>query len=240
MKTIGLLGGMSWESTIPYYRIINEVVKERLGGLHSAKLVLYSVDFHEIERLQHSGAWDEAGQLLAKAAYALEAAGANFIVLCTNTMHKVVPALESAVDIPLLHIADATAEEIKRAGLRKVGLLGTRFTMEQEFYKDRLRDKHGLDVLIPNDADRGTVHRIIYEELCLGKVLNDSRDHYRRIIRSLIDRRVEAIILGCTEISMLVGPKDSPVPLFDTARIHAQKVAEWALSDTHTPNLEVP
>jgi len=239
MKTIGLLGGMSWESTIPYYRIINEVVKERLGGLHSAKLVLYSVDFHEIERLQHSGAWDEAGQLLAKAACALEAAGANFIVLCTNTMHKVGPALESAVGIPLLHIADATAEEIKCAGLRKVGLLGTRFTMEQEFYKDRLRDKHGLDVLIPNDADRVTVHRIIYEELCQGKVLDDSREHFRRIIRSLIDRGVQAVILGCTEISMLVGPKDSLVPLFDTTRIHAQKAAEWALSDIHATNSEV-
>jgi aspartate racemase len=240
MKTIGLLGGMSWESTIPYYRIINEVVKERLGGLHSAKLVLYSVDFQEIEHLQHSGAWDEAGQLLAKAAYSLQAAGASFIVLCTNTMHKVVPALENAVSIPLLHIADATAEEIKHAGLRKVGLLGTRFTMEQEFYKDRLRDKHGLDVLIPNDVDRVTVHRIIYEELCQGKVLDDSREHYRRIIRSLVDRGVQAVILGCTEISMLVGPKDSPVPLFDTARIHAQKAAEWALSDFHTPRLEVP
>lgn len=239
MKTIGLLGGMSWESTIPYYRIINEVVKERLGGLHSAKLVLYSVDFQEIERLQHSGAWDEAGQLLAKAAYSLQAAGANFIVLCTNTMHKVVPALENAVSIPLLHIADATAEEIKRAGLKKVGLLGTRFTMEQEFYKDRLRDKHGLDVLIPNDADRVRVHRIIYEELCQGKVRDDSREHYRRIIRSLIDRGVQAIILGCTEISMLVGSKDSLVPLFDTTRIHAQKAAEWALSDIHAPDLEV-
>ncbi len=240
MKTIGLLGGMSWESTIPYYRIINEVVKERLGGLHSAKLVLCSVDFQEIERLQHSGAWDEAGQLLAKAARALQAAGANFIVLCTNTMHKVVPALESAVSIPLLHIADATAEEIKRAGLRKVGLLGTRFTMEQEFYKDRLRDKHGLDVLIPNDADRVTVHRIIYEELCQGKVLDDSRDHYRRIIRSLIDSGVQAVILGCTEISMLVGPNDCSVPLFDTTSIHARKAAEWALSDINTPDLEVP
>jgi aspartate racemase len=231
MKTIGLLGGMSWESTIPYYRIINEVVKERLGGLHSAKIVLYSVDFHEIERLQHSGEWDEAGRLLAKAASALQAAGANFIVLCTNTMHKVSPALESAVSIPLLHIADATAEEIRRAGLRKAGLLGTRFTMEQEFYKDRLRDKHGLDVLIPNDSDRATVHRIIYEELCQGKVLDASLEHYQRIIRSLIDRGVEAIILGCTEISMLVGPKDSSVPLFDTTRIHAQKAAEWALSE---------
>jgi len=230
---------MSWESTIPYYRIINEVVKERLGGLHSAKVVLYSVDFHEIERLQHSGAWEEAGRLLAKAASALQAAGADFIVLCTNTMHKIGPALESAVRIPLLHIADATAEEIKRAGLKKVGLLGTRFTMEQEFYKDRLRDKHGLDVLIPNDSDRATVHRIIYEELCHGKMLDASREHYRRIIRSLADRGVEAIILGCTEISMLVEPKDSPVPLFDTTRIHAQKAAEWALSDIHTPDLEV-
>ena len=235
MKTIGLLGGMSWESTIPYYRIINEAVKERLGGLHSAKLVLYSVDFQEIELLQQSGAWDEAGHLLAKAASALQAAGADFIVLCTNTMHKVLPTLESAVSIPLLHIADATAEEIKRAGVRKVGLLGTRFTMEQEFYKDRLRDKHGLDVLIPNDADRVTAHRIIYEELCQGKVLDDSREQYRRIIRSLIGRGVEGILLGCTEISILVRPEDSSVPLFDTTRIHAQKAAESALSDFQTP-----
>jgi aspartate racemase len=231
MKTIGLIGGMSWESTVPYYRIINETVRERLGGFHSAKIVLYSVDFHEIEILQHSGAWDEAGQRLAQAARSLQAAGADFLVLCTNTMHKVANFIESAVSIPLLHIADPTAQEIKQAGLKKVGLLGTRFTMEQEFYRGRLRDQHHLDVLIPDDADRGVVHRIIYEELCLGLVRDVSRAEYRRIIQRLVDQGAQGVILGCTEISLLVGPSDSPVPIFDTTSIHARKAAEWALRE---------
>jgi len=173
MKTIGLIGGMSWESTVPYYRIVNETVRKRLGGLHSAKLILYSVDFHEIERLQQAGDWIEAGRLLAQAARTLQAAGANFLVLCTNTMHKVAPAIESAVAIPLFHIVDPTAEEIKRRGLTTVGLLGTRFTMEQEFYRDRLREYHGIDVVIPGEADREIVHRVIYDELCLGKALDE-------------------------------------------------------------------
>jgi aspartate racemase len=231
MKTIGLIGGMSWESTVPYYRIINETVRERLGGFHSAKIILYSVDFHEIEILQHSGAWDEAGRMLAQAARSLEAAGADFIVLCTNTMHKVANFIERAVSIPLFHIADPTAQEIKQAGLNRVGLLGTRFTMEQEFYRGRLRDQHHLDVLIPDDADRGVVHKIIYEELCLGVVRDASRAEYRRIIERLVDQGAQGVILGCTEISLLVGQSDSPVPLFDTTRIHATKAAEWALSE---------
>jgi len=232
VKTIGLIGGMSWESTVPYYRIINETVKERLGGLHSAKLVLYSVDFHEIERLQHAGAWDEAGRVLAQAARSLHAAGAEFLVLCTNTMHKVADAMESAAGIPLLHIADPTAEEIRRNGLKRVGLLGTRFTMEQEFYRGRLRDRHGVDVVIPDGADRAVVHRVIYEELCQGKVLDESRTEYRRIIRQLVENGAQGVILGCTEVSMLVGPGDSPVPLFDTTSIHAREAVEWALRDS--------
>ncbi|MDP1990948.1 MAG: aspartate/glutamate racemase family protein [Syntrophales bacterium] len=229
MKTIGLIGGMSWESTVPYYQVINETVKERLGGLHSAKLVLYSVDFHEIELLQHSGNWDEAGRLLAQAACALQAAGADFLVLCTNTMHKVADAIESAVDIPLFHIADATAEEVKHRGMTTVGLLGTRFTMEQEFYKGRLRECHGIDVVVPNEADREIVHRVIYGELCLGKISAISSAEYRRIIQRLAESGAQGVILGCTEISMLVGTEDSQVPLFDTTRIHARKAAERAL-----------
>ena len=229
MKTIGLIGGMSWESTVPYYRIINETVRERLGGFHSAKTVLYSVDFHEIEQLQSSGAWDESGRMLAQAARSLEAAGADFIVLCTNTMHKVADAIESAVSIPLFHIADPTAQEIKKNGLTKVGLLGTRFTMEQDFYRGRLRGRHHLDVLIPDEADRDVLHRVIYEELVLGLVRDASRAEYRRIIQRLVDQGAQGVILGCTEISMLVGPSDSPVPLFDTTRLHARKAAEYAL-----------
>ena len=230
MKTIGLIGGMSWESTVPYYRQVNETVKQHLGGLHSAKVVLYSVDFHEVERLQHAGDWDAAGALLAGAARSLRAAGADFLVLCTNTMHKVADAIEAAVDIPLFHIADPTAEEIKRAGHARIGLLGTRFTMEQAFYKDRLRERHGLDVLVPDQHDRDIVHRIIYEELCLGRIVDESRDEYRRIIAGLVAQGAQAIILGCTEISLLVGQQDAAVPLFDTTAIHARKAAEWALA----------
>jgi len=229
MKTIGLIGGMSWESTIPYYRQINERIKEHLGGLHSAKVALYSVDFHEIERLQHAGDWDAAGRLLADAARSLAAAGADFLVLCTNTMHKVAPAIEAAVQIPLLHIADPTAEAIRAAGVSTVGLLGTRFTMEQAFYKVRLVDKFGLKVLTPNEADRQVVHRIIYEELCLGRIREESRDEYRRVIAALVEQGAEAVILGCTEISLLVGPADAAVPLFDTTALHALSAADAAL-----------
>ncbi|MHA4867285.1 aspartate/glutamate racemase family protein [Duganella sp. PWIR1] len=230
MKTIGLIGGMSWESTVPYYRQVNETIKEELGGLHSAKVVLVSVDFHEVERLQHAGDWDAAGVMMADAARALQAAGADFVVLCTNTMHKVAPAIEAAVRIPLFHIADPTATEIKRAGLRKIGLLGTRFTMEQAFYKDRLRELHGLDVIVPEQADRDTVHRIIYDELCLGRIVDGSREEYRRIIAGLVEQGAQAIILGCTEISLLVNQQDSAVPLFDTTAIHARSAALWALA----------
>ena len=230
MKTIGLIGGMSWESTVPYYRQINETIKARFGGLHSAKLVLYSVDFHEIEHLQHTGDWDMAGAVLAHAARALEAADADFLVLATNTMHKVAPAIEAAVHIPLFHIADATADEIKRAGHSTVGLLGTRFTMEQAFYKDRLSERHGLRVLTPNAADREIVHRIIYDELCLGKIVEPSRAEYRRVMADLIAQGAQAIILGCTEIMLLVGPADSSVPQFDTTAIHARKAAEYAIA----------
>ena len=232
MKTIGLIGGMSWESTLPYYRQVNETVKHHLGGLHSARVALVSVDFHDIETLQRAGDWDAAGALLADAARSLQAAGADFLVLCTNTMHKVAPAIEAAVGIPLLHIADPTAAAIKAAGHTKIGLLGTRFTMEQAFYKERLRELHGLDVIVPEPAERDIVHRVIYEELCLGKLVDASRDQYLRIIAALIERGAQAVILGCTEISLLVGQRDAAVPLFDTTAIHARGAAELALGVT--------
>jgi aspartate racemase len=230
MKLVGLIGGMSWESTVPYYRIINETVKERLGGFHSAHIVLYSVDFHDIERMQRTAQWDAAGAALAEAARRVEAAGAQAIVLCTNTMHKVADAIEAGVRIPLLHIADATADDIKAAGLTTVGLLGTRFTMEQAFYRDRLHQRHGLRVLTPGESDRDIVHRIVYEELCLGRIESRSRSEYKRIIADLVSRGAEAVILGCTEISLLIGDRDADVPLFDTTAIHARKAAEWALA----------
>jgi len=230
VKVIGLIGGMSWESTIPYYRQINETVKSALGGLHSARVILYSVDFHEIERLQHAGDWNAAGALLAAAARSLESAGADFLVLCTNTMHKVASQIEAAVAIPLFHIADPTAVEIKRAGHATVGLLGTRFTMEQDFYKHRLSERHGLTVLVPQADERERVHRIIYDELCLGQVLPASRSVYRGVMAELAGQGAQAIILGCTEISLLVDQADSPVPLFDTTAIHARAAAERALS----------
>lgn len=230
MKVIGLIGGMSWESTVPYYRQINEAVKVRLGGLHSAKIVLYSVDFAEIERLQHRGDWDEAGALLADAARALERAGADLVVLCTNTMHKVAPAIEAAVAIPLVHIADPTAAAIRQAGLSRVGLLGTRFTMEQDFYRARLTDRHGIDVVIPCDDDRALVHRVIYQELCLGRVEEASRRAYRDVIQRLVAQGAQGVILGCTELSMLVGVEDAAVPLFDTTGLHAAAAVQVALA----------
>jgi aspartate racemase len=230
VKTIGLLGGMSWQSTVPYYQTINRVVGERLGGLHSARIVLHSVDFHEIEQLQHAGRWPEAGETLAGAARSLEGAGADFLVLCTNTMHRVAPQIEEAVTIPLLHIADATAVRIKAAGLQRVGLLGTRFTMEQEFYRGRLENRHGLEVLVPPDDDREAVHRIIYEELCRGRVLESSRKQYQDVVSSMVSRAAEGVILGCTEIGLLLRPSDAAVPLFDTAEIHAEAAADYALS----------
>ncbi|NVO07987.1 MAG: aspartate/glutamate racemase family protein [Rhodoferax sp.] len=229
MKTIGLIGGMSWESSALYYRQINEAIKQRLGGLHSAKLLLHSVDFHSIETLQRAGDWASAGELLADCARTLEAAGVDFLVLCTNTMHIVAPAITEAVHIPLLHIADPTAQAILQAGHTRVGLLGTRFTMEQDFYIDRLRQQ-GLQVLLPAQADRDTVHRIIFEELCLGLTLEDSRQHYRRIMAQLARDGAQAIILGCTEITLLVGPQDADVPLFDTTALHAAAAAQRALA----------
>jgi aspartate racemase len=231
MKVIGLIGGMSWESTVPYYRQINEVVRERRGGLHSAKIILYSVDFHEIEQLQRAGDWDAAGARMAAAAKSLVAAGAEVLVLCTNTMHQVAPAIEAAVNIPLLHIADPTGEAIQAAGLSTVGLLGTRFTMEQDFYKERLRQKHGLAVIVPQAAQREQVHRVIYEELCLGKIEPTSRELYRVVMADLVAQGAQAIILGCTEISLLVGADDAVVPLFDTTSIHARRAALTALGD---------
>jgi aspartate racemase len=231
MKTIGLIGGMSWESTVPYYRQVNEGIKARLGGLHSARVVLYSVDFHEIEQLQRDDDWDAAGELLAEAARRLQAAGAELLVLCTNTMHKVAPQMEAAVSIPLLHIADATAVAITTAGHRTVGLLGTRFTMEQAFYRQRLQDRHGLQVLVPEAEDRRVVHDVIYDELCRGVIHDRSRDAYRRIMDDLVARGAEAIILGCTEIGLLVGAQDARVPLFDTTALHASAAVEAALAE---------
>lgn len=228
MRTLGLLGGMSWESTLPYYRIVNERVRDRLGGLHSAKLVLHSVDFAEIEELQRRADWDAGGAMLADAARGLRAAGAEAIVLCTNTMHRVAPAIEQAVDIPLLHIADATAARIRAVGLERVGLLGTRFTMEMDFYRSRI-EAAGIAVSVPGAAQRNTVDRIIYEELCQGRILEASREAYRGIIAGLVKAGAQGVILGCTEIGLLVGPEDAAVPLFDTARIHAEAAADWAL-----------
>ncbi|WP_122097473.1 aspartate/glutamate racemase family protein [Rahnella sp. Larv3_ips] len=230
MKTLGLIGGMSWESTVPYYRMINEHVKQQLGGLHSAKLFLYSVDFYEIEKLQMAGDWQQAGEILGNAARSLARAGAEVIVVCTNTMHKVAGDIERIGGLPLLHIADATAEKIKGQGLRKIGLLGTRFTMEQDFYRGRLQEKHQIDVVTPDDADRAIVHRIIYDELCLGIINDDSREEYRRIIGKLEQQGVEGIILGCTEITLLVGAEDARVAVFDTTAIHALAAAEFALT----------
>ena len=229
MKTLGLIGGMSWESTVPYYRTINRVMGARLGGLHSARLVLYSVDFHDIEVLQHEGRWEEAGDILADAARAVRRAGADAIVLCTNTMHKVAGQIEAAVDIPLLHIADATATRVQQAGVSRVGLLGTKFTMEQDFYRGRLEARHGLKVLTPPGEQRDLVHSVIYDELCLGRVEDSSRQAYRKIVADLVDQGAQGVILGCTEIGLLLGQEDAAVPLFDTAAIHAEAAAEWAL-----------
>ncbi|CAA9345563.1 MAG: Aspartate racemase [uncultured Lysobacter sp.] len=229
MKTLGLIGGMSWESTVPYYRLINQVVAERLGGLHSARLLLYSVDFAQIERLQQMGDWDAAGEVLADAARALRAGGAELLVICTNTMHKVADAVEAASGLPLVHIADATAQAITSLGLQRVGLLGTRFTMEQRFYIERL-ERHGLEVLVPDDAQRDLVHRVIYDELCRGRIEAASRGAYRDIIASLVERGAQGVILGCTEIGLLVQPGDASVPLFDTAALHARAAALAALA----------
>jgi aspartate racemase len=226
---IGMIGGMSWESTAEYYRLANELVRERLGGLHSARLVLASVDFAEVEQMQFADEWDRAAELLVSVAKSLEVAGADFLVLCTNTMHKIADQIETAVSVPLLHLGDATAEAVKRAGLTTVGLLGTAFTMEQAFYRDRLA-RHGLTVLVPPPAERAVVHGVIYEELCLGKVLPSSRQVYQEVITGLVAAGAEGVILGCTEIELLVKPEDSPVPLFPTARLHVEAAVARSLA----------
>lgn len=231
MKVVGLIGGMSWESSAQYYRLLNEGVRDRLGTLHSARSLMYTVDFHEIERFQHAGEWDKAGAVLADAAQRLERGGAECILLCTNTMHKLADKITAAVSIPMVHIADPTAEAIKAQGLKRIGLLGTAFTMEQDFYKGRLASKHGLEVLVPEADDRQIVHRVIYDELCAGKIVDSSREAYRRIMADLAAKGAEGIILGCTEIMLLVGAQDSPVPIFDTTTLHAQAAVDFALSD---------
>jgi len=232
MKTIGLIGGMSWESSLEYYRIINQTTKAKLGGLHSAKSVMVSVDFAEMEILQHQGKWPEAARMLVDAAQKLESGGADFIVLCTNTMHKVADDIQAQAGIPFLHIADATAQQVKKAGIQKIGLLGTRFTMEEDFYKGRLSQKYGLDVIIPGAHEREIVHRVIYDELVVGDIRRESKQQYLDIIQGLVKEGAEGVILGCTEIGLLVHDEDCQSPLFDTTRIHAVSAVEYALAMT--------
>ena len=229
MKTIGLIGGMSWESSIEYYRIINEAVKEKLGGLHSAKSIMVSVDFAEVEILQREGKWSEAARMMVDAAKSLENGGADFIVICTNTMHKAADEIQANVKIPLVHIADATAQLVKDSGIRTIGLLGTRFTMEEEFYKGRLSQNYGLKVIIPNAGEREIVHRVIYDELVIGEIKQHSKEQYIGIIENMVNQGAEGIILGCTEIGLLIHQQDCQVPLFDTTRIHAEAAVEYAL-----------
>ncbi|WP_062017934.1 aspartate/glutamate racemase family protein [Aureimonas sp. AU4] len=231
MRTIGLIGGMSWESSAEYYRILNQGVRDRLGPTASARCLLWSFDFSEIEALQHRGEWEELTARLVDAARKLETAGADILVICTNTMHRLAPAIEAAVQVPLLHIADPTAERIKAAGLRRVGLLGTAFTMEQDFLKGRLAGRHGLEVIVPNAQDRATIHRVIYEELVAGQIVPSSRDAYQAVIARLVEAGAQAVILGCTEIMLLVRPEDSAVSLFDTTALHAQAAVRQALAD---------
>jgi aspartate racemase len=230
MKRIGLLGGMSWESSAEYYRFVNEAVRKRLGGLHSADCLLRSVDFAAVEELQRTGRWNEAGKLLTAEALALVAGGAELLVLCTNTMHRVADQIAAAVEIPFVHIADTTADAVRTAGLSTVGLLATAYTMEQDFYVGRLERIHGLAVVVPDAEDRRLVHDVIYQELCLGIVKEDSRQAYRRVISGLVDRGAEGILLGCTEIDLLIGPPDAPVPVFDTTRLHAEQAVDLALA----------
>jgi aspartate racemase len=228
MKTIGLLGGMSWESTVSYYKALNEGVKAALGGLHSAKVVMYSVDFSEIESLQHQGRWDETADILSAAAKGVEAGGADFLLICTNTMHKVADDIQSAISIPVIHIADATAEQLVKDGVKTVGLLGTKFTMEQDFYKQRLIEHYGINVIVPSGEERDLVHDVIYNELCLGEIKDDSKTSYLKIIEQLHANGAQAVILGCTEIALLVQASECSVPLYDTTQLHAQKAVELA------------
>lgn len=229
MKTIGMLGGMSWESTSSYYRAINEGIKQKLGGLHSAKICMVSVDFDEIEKLQHAGRWNDTAVILSQAAQNIERGGADFLLICTNTMHKVADQIQASIDIPILHIADATAEALVKDSITKVGLLGTNFTMEQAFYKDRVTSKYGIEVIVPEEIDRLVVHDIIYNELCLGTVNDDSRAKYLKTITTLHENGAQAVILGCTEIALLVSQADTPVPLYDTTEIHAAQAVAFAL-----------
>lgn len=228
-KTIGLLGGMSWESTATYYRELNEGIKAKLGGLHSAKICMVSVDFEEIEKLQHVEDWDGTAVILSEAAVAIEKGGADFLLICTNTMHKVAPQIEKSISIPILHIADATAQRLLEDGIKKVGLLGTRFTMEQNFYKGRLTEKYGIDVIVPEEAEREVVHAVIYNELCLGTINEKSRTRYLEIINRLAANGAEAVILGCTEIALLVQQNHTAIPLYDTTSIHAEQAVRQAL-----------
>ncbi|AYF06203.1 MULTISPECIES: aspartate/glutamate racemase family protein [Bacillus] len=230
MKTIGLIGGMSWESTSEYYRIINGEIKERLGGLHSAKCMINSVDFEEIERFQSNGDWNGAGELLGNAAYSLQKGGADFIIICTNTMHKVIEKIKENIHIPVLHIADATAKEIKKKDIQKVGLLGTKYTMEQDFYKLRIEENH-IKVMVPSKKDRDKVNEVIYTELCLGKITSPSREYYKRVIEELVQEGAQGIILGCTEIGLLIKQEDVSVPIFDTTHIHAVEAVNFALQN---------
>lgn len=228
MKTIGLIGGMSWESSAKYYQLINQEVKKQLGGLHSAKCIMYSVDFAEIQRYQAEDEWEKAGHVLGDVALSLEKAGADFIIICTNTMHKVIAYIEEKISIPILHIADATANQILKSDIRTIGLLGTKYTMEQDFYKSRI-ESNGIKVLVPNREDREVINRVIFEELCLGDIQQSSRESFQKVIKSLIDDGAEGIILGCTEIGLLIRPEDAEVPLFDTTVIHALEAVKMAL-----------
>ncbi len=230
MQTIGLIGGMSWESSLEYYRLINQFVKEKLGGMHSAKSLMYSVDFEPIQQLQHKSEWEKLTEMMIAAAQRLEKGGADFIVICTNTMHKMAEDVEQNIGLPLLHIADATAEAIKEKHLNKIGLLGTRFTMEQDFYKKRLAERHQLEVIVPEEADKELVHQIIYKELCMGQIKDGSRKTYQRIIENLKQNGAEGVILGCTEIPLLIKQKDVTIPIFDTTTIHAKKAVDFATS----------
>jgi len=229
MKTIGLIGGMSWESSLEYYKIINETVKEKLGGLHSAKSLMYSVDFEEIEKLQHEGNWNKLTEIMIEAAKNLEKGGADFVIICTNTMHKMADEVQENIQIPLLHMADLTGENIQKKGIKKIGLLGTKFTMEEDFYKGRLINNFGMEVLIPNKEERQIVHDVIYNELCLGKIKTSSKEKYIKIINNLVKNGAEGIILGCTEIPLLIKQEDVEISLFDTTTIHAKSAVEYAL-----------
>lgn len=229
MKTIGLIGGMSWESSLEYYKIINESVKEKLGGLHSAKSLMYSVDFEEIEKLQHEGNWNKLTEIMIEAAKNLEKGGADFVIICTNTMHKMADEVQENIQIPLLHMADLTGENIQKKGIKKIGLLGTKFTMEEDFYKGRLISNFGMKVLIPDEEERQMVHDVIYNELCLGEIKTSSKEKFIKIINNLVKNGAEGIILGCTEIPLLVKQEDVEIPLFDTTTIHAKSAVEYAL-----------